>query len=61
MIHLQPNNESLQWSMKRVYVCANNGFTEATIGGPFYKRDDAWHSMNLFGKNCARRLNPFIS
>ena len=42
IIQLLTNNKRMQWSIKRVYAGSNDGLIEATIGVPFYKRDDVW-------------------
>ena len=61
IIQLLRNNESMQCSIKRVYAGSNDGLIEATIGVPFYKRDDVCWGINLFCEDRVRRQIPVIA
>ncbi len=58
IIQLQMNGPSLQWTIRRIYNNANNGFLEANVGSPFYKMDAALQGMSLFSDDRVRRRNP---
>ena len=51
----------MQCSIKRVYAGSNDGLIEATIGVPFYKRDDVCWGINLFCEDRVRRRIPVIA
>jgi hypothetical protein len=48
IIHLQPKSDSLQWTIKQVYVNDIHGLIDASISSPLYKTDVAWWGINLF-------------